>query len=93
MIGLIGYIIIAFLFFFYVFPFLIGKEFIKDKSMSNAIVWSAIWPLTLAIIIVVSFCFLIFCGVIIINDSKFGKYFEIGDFWNSRINKFKKKSD
>lgn len=48
MIEVIGYTVVAFLFFFYVFPFLIGKEIIEDKSMLNAFFWSAVWPLVVS---------------------------------------------
>lgn len=93
MIEVIGYTVVVFLFFFYVFPFLIGKEIMEDKSMSNAFFWSAVWPLAVLFGIVFAFVALIIVSIIVINDSKLGDYFKIGDFWNARINKFKKKTD
>ena len=87
----IGYLVIAFLFLFFVFPFLIGKEIIEDKSMFNAIWWSIVWPITALFGIVILFLALILVIVMVIEDRKLGDYFKIGDFWNARINKFKKK--
>lgn len=91
MIEVIGYTVVAFLFFFYVFPFLIGKEIIEDKSMLNAFFWSAVWPLVVSFGIVFAFGALIIVSILVINDNKLGDYFKFGDFWNARINKFKKK--